>query len=285
MVARPLPARVAPDRSTAFGCHTGFVPPPTARFRIAAMPSTRVHLIPAHVPAAAFGGGAVAVIDVLRASTVIVQALRAGAGAVAPCGEPSDARRVRDAAAAGSVVLGGERACVRIEGFGLGNSPGEYTPSAVAGRTVAITTTNGTAALLHARGAGVVLVACLNNLDAAAEALDAAGRDVHLLCAGTHGVVSMDDVLVAGALAGLLEARGVGMGDDDTARLARWVAADVMGDPERIRAFLHESRGGRQLVRLGLGADIDFAAAVDTTRIVPTLDPVRMLLTAGAPAG
>ena len=96
-------------------------------------------------------------------------------------------------------MLGGERRGKRIEGFDLGNSPAEYTPEAVGGRRVFITTTNGTRALHHARLARRVVVGAFVNLSAVVASVRDEPR-VDILCAGTDGSETREDILAAGAI-------------------------------------------------------------------------------------
>ena len=100
-------------------------------------------------------------------------------------------------------MLGGERANVRPEGFDFGNSPREYADVDGAGRTLVLTTTNGTRLLLAAAArCETVLVASLLNLDAVVAAVRASGADeVAVLCAGVEGAFAIDDVYVAGRIA------------------------------------------------------------------------------------
>ena len=135
------------------------------------MQSVHVHLLPQLVRPEELAGTTVVVIDMLRATTTIVEALSAGAVAVIPCGEIEEARqcaRQRSPAA----LLGGERGGRPIAGFDLGNSPAEYTAERVGGKTVVLTTTNGTRALLHSRQAARVLVAAFANCAATTAALE-----------------------------------------------------------------------------------------------------------------
>ncbi|MHB1035356.1 MAG: 2-phosphosulfolactate phosphatase [Pirellulales bacterium] len=237
-----------------------------------------VHFLPELVTPEELAGGVVVVIDVLRASTTIACALAAGAVEVIPCLEVEDARRVAAGLPPGTFVLGGERGGRPIEGFDLGNSPGEYTPESVGGRTVVFTTTNGTKALMRCRLAKRVLVGSLVNRSAVCEALAEVER-VHLVCAGTRGRITRDDVLAAGAIVeGLVETGGGRWELNDEARVA--------GDCFQFSVFSFQSRalgpvlaqalratqGGRDLVEIGLGRDIDVAARVDSCPVVPELD-------------
>src|SRR5437588_11301059 len=116
---------------------------PTAR-------DVRVHLLPELAPAGCLAGGIAVVVDVLRATTTIVHAMAASCTCVRPCAEVEEARELAGQMRAGRVVLGGERGGVPLPGFDVGNSPREYTSKLCRGRTVVLTTTNGTRALLRA---------------------------------------------------------------------------------------------------------------------------------------
>lgn len=221
-------------------------------------------------------GGIAVVIDVLRASTTIATALANGAVAVRACGAVADARAAARAAGrgAGDCLLGGERGGLPIEGFDLGNSPAEYTARRVGGRRVVTTTTNGTAAVEACPLAAALLVGCLVNRRAVAARvvglLDELGtRPVHLVCAGTDGAVSEEDVLAAGAI---LDAAGPSPSSlDAPAALALRAFRAVAADGGLVAA-LERSRGGRNLLAIGMGGDIAAAAALDTIQIVPRLD-------------
>jgi 2-phosphosulfolactate phosphatase len=254
------------------------------------MPSIHVHFLPSLIPPGSLRGSAAVVIDLLRASTTIVRALDAGAAGVVPCLEPDEARAIRDdlvrrGTPGANVVLGGERGGVRIPGFDLDNSPARYTAEAVGGRTLVFTTTNGTRALFAARdgGASAVLVGCFNNLAAvvdrlarASEVPDGSGhpsvRCVHIICAGTNGQVSQEDVLCAGMITDALMKRRFGYAEDDQVRLAHayWLSV-AAGGGGGVGEALRASRGGRNLLRLGFDDDIADCARLDTSSVVPHL--------------
>ena len=229
------------------------------------------------LPAGGCAGGIAVVIDVLRASTTMITALAHGATSVVPVAGVDEARRL--AAEAGpAVLLGGERGGVRISGFALGNSPLEYSAARVAGRTIVITTTNGTAALAAAHGAREILIGAIVNRAAAAAAirgLAGAGEHVHLVCAGTDGCVSAEDVLAAGAILDAAGAEAAGDTLDASAQdaLAAFRRVAAGGDvAASLVAEFRKSPGGANLVALGMEADLPAAAAIDTLRIVPRLD-------------
>lgn len=216
-------------------------------------------------------------IDVLRASTTIITALAHGAAVVLPRRSIDEARAT--AAARPGALLGGERGGVTIPGFDLGNSPAEYTADRVAGRTVVITTTNGTAALAACHEAAEVLVgAIVNRAAVAATARRLAGAygcdTIHLVCAGTDGQVTDEDVLAAGAI---LDAAGPGDDLEEASREARdrfrgLAAAGRAGLEQRIATAFRTCRGGENLIALGMEADLARAAAIDSLALVPRLD-------------
>ena len=236
-----------------------------------------VHLLPGLFEPADLRGGVAVVIDLLRATSTIIHALAAGATSVVPCGEVDEARRLAAQAQPQTVLLGGERGGLRIPGFDLGNSPGEYTRDVAAGNTLIFTTTNGTRALIRAKEARRVLIGALANLGAVVELLAEETGPVHLVCAGTDGRVTLEDVLCAGAIAHWLNlaAAEADPGDDST-QLALSLFASCGHDydracEDRVLAILRQSRGGRNLIDCGLAADIAVCAEQDKFDIVPEL--------------
>jgi 2-phosphosulfolactate phosphatase len=236
------------------------------------------HFLPDLTTPEALAGADVVVIDVLRATTTIVHALAAGAVEVIPCLDVEEARE-RAESLGERAVLGGERGGVRIEGFQLGNSPEEYTPQAVTGRTLVFTTTNGTRAMRQCSRATRVWIGAFVNFSAVCNAL-AEAPIVHLLCAGTDRHITREDVLLAGAIAEELSAgRAAGMSAgirlNDQAEIAvdAWRSAVGRQTGERLLAeALRASRGGRNLLELGHDRDIEIAAALDRFNFVPTLN-------------
>lgn len=246
------------------------------------MRQLRVHYLPESVAAEEVASGTAVVIDVLRATTTIVFALTAGARAVIPCLTIEDARAAAGSLPADGVVLGGERGGRPIEGFDLGNSPAEYVPGMVNGKTIVLTTTNGTKALLQCAGAELVVIGSLVNLSALCLVL--AGRhSVDVVCAGTDGQITREDVLVAGAIVDRLTCEQLDFEPawelNGEARAARdvWlgVVASATGGAltARLIEAMRASRGGENLIALGISGDIELAAQIDRFAIVPRFDP------------
>jgi len=245
-----------------------------------------VHFLPSLMDASALQGGTAVIIDVLRASSTITTALHNGALQVIPCGTPDAARRIREELGSDSVLLGGERGGVLIEGFDCGNSPLEYPTGRVAGKTIAFTTTNGTHAMLQADAANTILIGAFVNRRAVIERLEADHSPIHLVCAGTNGAITGEDVLFAGAVvAGLLKNCEL-----QTPNAAQWVLndcaqiahrfwlqsvghhSDVSDERHRIVSALLETQGGRNLLGLGYDSDIRLCSMADSIRIVPELN-------------
>ncbi len=241
----------------------------------------RVHPSQGTFEPAELRGGLAVVIDLLRASSTIATALASGAAAVWPCREVEQARRASLTLAPGSFLLGGERGGVRIEGFDLGNSPSEYGPGIVRGKTIVFTTTNGTTALERSEQAARVVVGSFLNLGAVVEEATAFGRSVHLVCAGVSGRACSEDSLCAGAFARALAGSGMAAVADDATVGAVSAWDSVSGDFGKVLAALHASDGGRNLAAIGLGADVERCAARDSVRVVPVMRGGRIVASAG----
>lgn len=266
--------------------------PPPPSFDVPRQRPFAVHLHTRFVAPERFAGGVVIVIDALRASVTIAQALHAGARAIVPCLSVDECRetaqRLRGQGVP-RVLLGGERGGVRIEGFDLDNSPRSYTQDAVAGATICFTTSNGTAGLRHAGAtAARVLVGSMCNASAIVASVAHDPRPVHVLCCGTRDDVSMDDCLPAGAMTRGMLAAGRESVTDDSARmcLALFDGAQrehAAAGPAGVERLMRESRGGRNLVRIGLEDDVALCARLDTLPVVPEFDARAGRITLASP--
>jgi 2-phosphosulfolactate phosphatase len=243
------------------------------------------YFLPALIGPGELDGQTAVVIDLLRASTTICHALAEGAQEVIPCLEVDEAKQIAAQFSSGQAVLGGERDGVKIPGFDLGNSPEEYTPETVGGRSVVFTTTNGTRAMNACRGAARVFIGSFVCLSALCERFKNVGP-INLICAGTKGKITREDVVCAGAIADRLLSSGT-VGDDainDQARIAWEAWRQAMPSSslqhERLALTLRHSQGGRNLIALGLQRDIDAAAQIDRFMIVPELDLQTWRITA-----
>lgn len=206
------------------------------------------------------------VIDVLRATSVMATALAAGAEQIVTCRTVEEARELASAFDH-RPLLCGERHCRPIEGFDLGNSPAEYTRKRVAGRTLLLTTTNGTAAIASAGQARELVTSSFLNLQATVAAL-APHRRIEIVCAGTEGRVTTEDVLSAGALVDRALDRYGGELLGDEARIARdlWRAGP---DPAKLPLRLRDTQGGRNLIAAGYEQDLAVCSQIDSYDVCP----------------
>jgi len=224
-----------------------------------------VDLVPGGGPAgAARVGGADAAawtgvaIDVLRATSTLTRALGHGAAGVVPLAEPAAAIAYR-AAHPGALACG-ERGGRIVPGFDCGNSPFEFPPERVAGRTLAFASTNGSRAMLAVAGCGRRVLAAFVNASAVVRTLAAAPR-VHVVCAGKEGAFALEDAACAGWIVRGLLAAGATAGN----AAARLAAAIAPGDAAGVRALVEGCEHARTLVALGpeAAADVAWCATLD----------------------
>lgn len=220
-------------------------------------------------PASEFSGRVVAVIDVLRASTSIAAALANGARAVVPV-ESSDAAVMRAKAFERSdVLLTGERKTKPIPGFDLGNSPREFTRQAVEGKTVLMTTTNGTPAIMNTPGARDVVIASYVNYTAVLTMLRAAlrgGTDITIVCAGRDRQFALEDAGCAGRFVYNVTKR---LGDVELNDAAQACALIDRKYGDQIVKLFEASEHGQLLRDSGFADDLEECAAIDSYPVIP----------------
>jgi 2-phosphosulfolactate phosphatase len=210
----------------------------------------------------------VVVIDVLRATSTIAKALESGAREVIPAATIEEAVGISHRLGTDRTLLGGERDGMKINGFHLSNSPLEYTPEVVHGKTIVLTTTNGSGALLRARNAERCYCGALINAGAIARRL-ASDRpeEVMIVCAGTYGDFSQEDALAAGAIVSELISFDAEMNPGaDALRFSDGARASVtLFDHyrDRISESFATSDHGRMLIGLGYGADLAFCSQLN----------------------
>lgn len=205
-------------------------------------------------------GSRLVAIDVFRATSTMVTAFKNGALTIIPVLKTQKAFQIKEQNP--QVVLGGERNGVKIPGFQLGNSPGEYNSENVQGKIIVMTTTNGTRLIENARAAESIYIGCLLNAKAVAQKLQ--GDRVFLACAGTKGYFSPEDFLAAGAI---------------TWHLLRYERVVLSAKAHRAVKFFEEIRNcaeflklfphGNLLLKRGFAEDISYCCRLDTVHIVP----------------
>ena len=210
----------------------------------------------AFTPADAAGAPVGIVVDVLRATSAIAQALASGYERVYCTGEIDEARALRERLGEG--LLGGERSAVKIDGFDVGASPREFL-GAPRATSVIFSTTNGTRAIVETAALSEeVLLGSLLNLEAVATAARERGEDVTVVCAGFQGQFALDDAYCAGRIVQLLNGE-----PSDSAKAAEAIA--------RAWPDAHEALLARTYGPPGLEEDIAFCAQVGILDVVPRL--------------
>ena len=210
----------------------------------------------------------VVVIDAVRASSTIAQATASNCRRVIPVATIAEARAKARAWGPEGALLCGERGGLKVPGFDLGNSPREYTPEAVQGRSIVLTTTNGTWAMRASRRARERLVGAFLNLSAVVRYLAGMEGDVLLAPVGRTNAPVLDDVVCAGMYVDRLMELGPATisGEAHLARMA------YLGYRGRIEDALRDSASGQALTKAGLEEDLPYCAQVGVLDVVPRLE-------------
>ena len=231
-----------------------------------------VHLLPELADPHDLAGHTSIVIDVLRASTTIATALVSGARKIIPCLTVEEARQL--AKQRPGSLLGGERGGQPLPGFDFGNSPAEYVAEKVGDKTIVFTTTNGTRAMTRCMGSRRIIVGSIVNREAVCREV-ASDERVDIICAGTNGAFSLDDALGAGAIVErlVLQTSDWQLNDGAETCVSLWrQEVGTAGARTQIVDALKKSTGGRNLIGIGMEADLPLAAELDGLDCVPLLD-------------
>lgn len=205
----------------------------------------------------------VVVIDMLRATTVITTAIKNGCSKIIPVVEVEEAIEI-SSCNRNSYILGGERRALKIEGFDCSNSPLEYSSETVNGKTLIITTTNGTRAIHGSSAAEHIIIGAMINGSAVANRLAELGKDVVFVNAGTYGQFSMDDFICSGYIIDCL-LRRIKAELSDLA----FTAQHIYCSHKDIESYLQHARHFNVLKGLGLEEDLKYCCSKDLTDIVP----------------
>lgn len=209
------------------------------------------------------------VIDILRATTNIVNFFDLGGRMIIPAKTVEEARRIQSMLGK-EWLLAGERNMLPPEGFDLGNSPLEYSESELSRHPYAIlTTSNGTSALLKAsRAGGHVYVACARNAASAAQKAFNSGDSIGILCAGRNQRAGLDDIVCAGLVVDRFLKLDQGIALSDGARVALEIWENCFNNLQRgVRSAQHADL----LIGMGMEKDIVFSCQIDKTEKVPHL--------------
>lgn len=220
-----------------------------------------------------FSGKTAVVIDVLRATSVITTALDNGAREVIAVSTLEEAQSRYAASDPASTLRGGERNALKIEGFDLSNSPLEYKKKEVDGKTIILTTTNGTCAINNIKGAEQVVMACFRNAEAVADVIARRNDDIIIVCAGTQDRFSLDDSLCAGMLIELLKQKAEVETDD----LGLLLNCFYNESKDNLFGALSDCFHLKRLFTLGFYDDIRFCLQTNCVPTVPVLRNGRII--------
>lgn len=236
------------------------------------LPRLEVCLSPALLHLYDTQGAVVVIIDVFRATSTIAAALYNNARAVIPVASVEECIELGNSIE--NSVTAGERNGHIVEGLQYGNSPSEYTKEFINGRTLVLTTTNGTRLLHMVNGADDIITGSFLNLTAVCEFLQNSGKNVLLACAAWKDRFNLEDTLFAGAVVNRLKAD-----------------FDINCDSARAANALFESMGGRRPIDLlkdsshyrrlsayGLEEDMEYCATIDLHPVVPILQGQELVI-------
>jgi len=236
---------------------------------------TQTLLSPANADELYFTKRTTVVIDVLRASTTILTALNNGAKEIIPVGSIEFAMKVSGDTFSGHTLLAGERNTNKIEGFALGNSPSEYSPDVVEGKSIILFTTNGSKAIVKAKFSSQLLICSFLNLKSVAEHL-AGIAELTIMCAGNDGLFSLEDTICAGGLIDEILKHDKKIELSDACKVSHLLYSENKKDLEKT---LKESEHGVRLLANDFQSDIEYAAQTSSLSIIPFYDKGVIKLT------
>jgi len=208
----------------------------------------------------------VVVVDVLRATSSMCVAFEQGVKEMIPVSTVEEALEYRNGGR--DYILAAERNGKPVKSFDFGNSPQTYLDMDVKGRTVVMTTTNGTKTINIAKVKHDVAIGSFLNLDAISEWLIGQERDVIVLCAGWKDLFNMEDTLFAGALVDLLITSEFYSFDCDAAQASKALWDSAKSD---LYKFLENSSHRKRLANLNIDSDVQFCLQLNQTQIIPIL--------------
>jgi 2-phosphosulfolactate phosphatase len=221
---------------------------------------------------AAVKGKTVVIIDVLRACTTIAYALTNGCERIIPVESVEAATNLTASLDKKVTLLGGEKEGRRIDGFNLGNSPLEYAPEVVKGKTIIMATSNGTRAIWRSQAAKEILIASFINMSSVVDHVSKVSDAITVVCAGKQGRFALEDAVCAGMLVDVL-AKDNDVDLSDGAGAAR---ALFKLNEESLADLLRECEHGRYLSSIGFESDLEVCGKVDGLRILPIVKEGRI---------
>lgn len=225
----------------------------------------KVCLTPALLPLYNTEDYIVVIIDIFRATTSICYGIENGATAIIPVSEVEECIAYREKESA--YLVAAERDGEIVAGFDFGNSPFSYTKEKVAGKTIVLTTTNGTHALHLSRKAKKIVIGSFLNLTSLCAWLKVQNENILLVCSGWKGNFNLEDTLFAGAVVDQLKSGN--FFTDDPAIAANDLYQIAKDD---LDGYLKKTSHSERLKKLGIEKDIEFCLKVDLTTAIPVLE-------------
>jgi len=212
----------------------------------------------------------VVIIDIFRATSSICYGIENGAEAIIPVSEVEECEAYRQKDI--KYLLAAERNGEVVSGFDFGNSPFSYTAEKVNGKTVVLTTTNGTQALHLSRNAKTIVIGSFLNLTALCDWLKTQNESILLVCAGWKNNFNLEDTLFAGAVVDQLKDHGFKLDDPAIAAYDLYQAGK-----NDINDYLKKTSHSERLKKLGIEKDIEFCLQIDITTAIPVLDEHKLV--------
>lgn len=219
----------------------------------------------------------VVIIDILRATSAICTAFENGAEKIIPVATIEEAREYKKQ----GYITGAERDAIPVEGFDFGNSPYSYMGSHLKGKTIVISTTNGTQAIKAAKGAYKIVIGSFLNISALTQWLIRENRSILLLCSGWKSKFNLEDALFAGAVTEEILKQSEVYALGDACLALKYLYQLAKDNPYK---FLHHSYHKERLARLNLKKDIRYCLQPNQTNAIPVLLKGALYNVAAVPA-
>ncbi len=218
-----------------------------------------------HIKPEKFKDRIVVVIDVLRATSVMVTALNNGCDKIIPVKEIEEAIDIASKDK-NKYLLGGERGGIKIDKFDFSNSPLDYIEGIVKGKSLIMTTTNGTRAIKNSEEAEKIFIGALINGRVVAEKLAKLNKDVTFVNAGTDGEFSMDDFITSGYIINCL--RDIMKNHCTLTDIAKTSEYVYINNPSII-SFVKDALHYKRMKDLRYNEDLRYCLSKDLVNIVP----------------
>ena len=212
----------------------------------------------------------IVVIDVLRATSAICTAFHNGVKELIPVSTIEEAKEYQQK----GFLVGAERQGKVVKGFDFGNSPFYYMNPELKGKTVVLSTTNGTKSINIAKDAGTVVIGALSNLDVLKHWLEEQQKNILCLCSGWQNKFNLEDTICAGAILDHLLSTGNYSSEEDASIAAKYL---FLSAKDNILGYLKASSHRRRLKNLNLNEDIKYCLTPNKAPVIPILQGDRLV--------